>query len=585
MMPIEAAVPFPEYLPDEVVAWARENRGLLEFLVEELLETGSWPALKDTTRKLAREGRPVPLERVLADMPRPLGFLDTGPERRIVLLLYGLRMTQAGQGLLTDFFAALCVARERYAEEGDSDPLLGRTDISQDAVRSEARVNALGEILIREAPFLGGGSGEGHEEWTREVTGNIVPYWGVADTEDYLRIRAEELQVVPQFGLNLSADPAPEDYVHDVFISHASEDKDAVARPLAKELTARGWSTWIDEVKLTVGDSLTRRIDQALVGSRFGIVVLSPAFFAKEWPQRELAGLAAREIDMGSKVILPVWHEVDHHFIVQHSPVLADRLGARTSAGLDKVADEICSALKDSGMQPTESPLASPVVRAVDSAGGGEASLFRIPVTAEEQATIIAEQPEWWEYRLYAGVLMGGRIELDDKWHDHELRLPGGPRYEPGAGAITDFLSREIGWISRQVGALDRIFDPDLLEQAFGMPGEVGDSERVIQIAKGVVQVYESMMDWAAALRNARVPSDYGELVELTARMADGPIRQIREFIQIAADQIARIPALVKQAAAEGATEQSPMTVDLTLQLELDQENQSKLHAVLQHLS
>jgi hypothetical protein len=68
---------------------------------------------------------------------------------------------------------------------------------------------------------------------------------------------------------------------------------------------------------------------------------LSPAFFAKPWPQRELAGLAAREIDTGSKVILPVWHGVDRHYITQRSPVLADRLGAVTSAGIEHVADQV----------------------------------------------------------------------------------------------------------------------------------------------------------------------------------------------------------------------------------------------------
>jgi hypothetical protein len=59
------------------------------------------------------------------------------------------------------------------------------------------------------------------------------------------------------------------------------------------------------------GDAQGRRhrqsIDSGLARSRFGIVILSEAFFAKHWPQRELDGLAAREVD-GVKVILPVWH-------------------------------------------------------------------------------------------------------------------------------------------------------------------------------------------------------------------------------------------------------------------------------------
>ena len=121
---------------------------------------------------------------------------------------------------------------------------------------------------------------------------------------------------------------------HDAFICHASEDKETVARPLKDALEDRGWSVWLDELELTVGDSLTGTIEQALAESRFGVAILSPASFEKEWPQRELQGLAAREVAAGTKVILPVWHEVNQQYIAERAPILADRLGARTSDGI-----------------------------------------------------------------------------------------------------------------------------------------------------------------------------------------------------------------------------------------------------------
>jgi len=95
----------------------------------------------------------------------------------------------------------------------------------------------------------------------------------------------------------------------DPLISHASEDKTAVARPLADLLSGLGLRVWYDEFSLLLGDSLRRKIDRGLAESRFGLVILSKSFFAKEWPQRELDGLVAREIE-GSKVILPIWHGV-----------------------------------------------------------------------------------------------------------------------------------------------------------------------------------------------------------------------------------------------------------------------------------
>lgn len=161
-----------------------------------------------------------------------------------------------------------------------------------------------------------------------------------------------------------SAPVARGTHAHDVFISHASEDKAAVARPLAAALVERGWSAWLDELEMTVGDSLDLRIDQALVQSRFGVVVLSRQFFAKQWTRRELAGLTTREVHSGVKVILPVWHEIDATELAEISPVLADRIGVPTSLGIDHVAEELSRALVAAQGEPA-SGSAKTVFRAV----------------------------------------------------------------------------------------------------------------------------------------------------------------------------------------------------------------------------
>lgn len=132
--------------------------------------------------------------------------------------------------------------------------------------------------------------------------------------------------------------------VWDLFISHASEDKDDVARPLADKLIAHGLKVWYDEYTLMVGDSLRRSIDRGLTGCRYGLVILSPHFMEKEWTQKELDGLVARE-DGSEKRILPVWHNVSKKEVVSFSPPLADKLGIPTAKGLDHVVREIMRVL------------------------------------------------------------------------------------------------------------------------------------------------------------------------------------------------------------------------------------------------
>lgn len=131
---------------------------------------------------------------------------------------------------------------------------------------------------------------------------------------------------------------------HDVFICHASEDKESFVRSLAEVLKEKGLTVWYDEFSLTVGDSLRRSIDHGLAQARYGIVILSQNFFNKEWPQRELDGLTAKEVK-GEKVILPIWHNVSHDEVLSYSPVLADRVGVLTSKGLDHVVDELLKAM------------------------------------------------------------------------------------------------------------------------------------------------------------------------------------------------------------------------------------------------
>jgi len=135
------------------------------------------------------------------------------------------------------------------------------------------------------------------------------------------------------------------EYQYDVFICHASEDKESFVRPLAHELRDNGLNVWYDEFSLKVGDGLRRSINKGLLKSKFGIVVLSQNFFSKDWAQKELNGLTALEID-GRKVILPIWHNIIREDITEYSPILADSFASLSSRGFKKCAEELIEVIK-----------------------------------------------------------------------------------------------------------------------------------------------------------------------------------------------------------------------------------------------
>lgn len=129
-----------------------------------------------------------------------------------------------------------------------------------------------------------------------------------------------------------------------LFLSHASEDKIEVVRPLAASLVRAGFNVWFDEYTLTLGDNLRRSIDDGLSKCDYGIVILSHKFFEKDWPQKELDGLVTREVD-GRKLILPVWHQITKAEVSRYSPTLANRLAVKTDNGLHRVIEEIVRAV------------------------------------------------------------------------------------------------------------------------------------------------------------------------------------------------------------------------------------------------
>jgi hypothetical protein len=50
----------------------------------------------------------------------------------------------------------------------------------------------------------------------------------------------------------------------DIFVCHASEDKQDVVRPLVEVFTAAGVSCWYDEAEIQWGDSITQKVNEGL---------------------------------------------------------------------------------------------------------------------------------------------------------------------------------------------------------------------------------------------------------------------------------------------------------------------------------
>lgn len=92
----------------------------------------------------------------------------------------------------------------------------------------------------------------------------------------------------------------------DVFLCHAGEDKNEFVHPLARQLRANAITYWLDEAEIRWGESITRKVNEGLISSRFFIAFFTPAFYQRNFPETELYSAIDREIANGTTLILPI---------------------------------------------------------------------------------------------------------------------------------------------------------------------------------------------------------------------------------------------------------------------------------------
>jgi hypothetical protein len=126
----------------------------------------------------------------------------------------------------------------------------------------------------------------------------------------------------------------------DFFISHAGEDKDAIARPLFYALQGKGYEIWYGEFTLSVGDRLTESINNGLLNCRFGVVILSHHYFRSKWALEELNAILARE-GVGSKVVLPILLNIGADEVRRQHPIIAERIALKVSEGLSIIVQKL----------------------------------------------------------------------------------------------------------------------------------------------------------------------------------------------------------------------------------------------------
>ncbi|MBD1389255.1 TIR domain-containing protein [Neiella sp. HB171785] len=133
--------------------------------------------------------------------------------------------------------------------------------------------------------------------------------------------------------------------MYDVFVCHASEDKDDVAIPLHRALEDKGIKAFIDCFEIKWGDSLVAKINTALQKSKYVVAIISQHSVNKAWPMKELNAVLSSEIDSKQTKLLPLIVG-DQNALIEELPLLADKLFKVFDDDIDQIASELEMRLK-----------------------------------------------------------------------------------------------------------------------------------------------------------------------------------------------------------------------------------------------
>jgi len=127
-----------------------------------------------------------------------------------------------------------------------------------------------------------------------------------------------------------------------VFLCHSSSDKPFI-RELAMALVKNGVKVWIDEAEISIGESLTGKIESGISGSKYLIAVLSNNSINSQWCTEELRIAMADQLAQKGMIVLPVLIEECEIPSFLQGKRYAD---FRKADDFDKSVAELCAAIQ-----------------------------------------------------------------------------------------------------------------------------------------------------------------------------------------------------------------------------------------------
>lgn len=107
-------------------------------------------------------------------------------------------------------------------------------------------------------------------------------------------------------------------FEYDVFVSHASADKENYVQELQKSFKKLGIKIFYDADTIEWGDDWEQKIKNGLEKCRYGVIVVTKNFYNRIWTEKELKSFLIRQNNNGENVILPILYDTSIDELKKH---------------------------------------------------------------------------------------------------------------------------------------------------------------------------------------------------------------------------------------------------------------------------
>lgn len=183
-----------------------------------------------------------------------------------------------------------------------------------------------------DSSYSSSGSSGGNNGGGGSSSGSSRPRWSKSGSSvSYTSAQVQSLTPIRQT-VETRAVEQPD--LRDVFLCHAWDDRQGIAKELYDLLVAAGVKVWFSEKDLGLGVPMMRAIDKGLANSRIGLVLVTPALLDR-LPKE---GVADKELSalLAGNQLVPIVHNTTYIALRNVSPLLASRTGLDT--GEDSMA-------------------------------------------------------------------------------------------------------------------------------------------------------------------------------------------------------------------------------------------------------